>query len=153
MVGKTLIVYTTRTGVNAQAASAISEILRLNYNTDTTVVDLKADSPDIALYENVIVGSGLKGNRVYKETIDFLGKDFGPKKVALYFSCVEPAKASDSKVVEDYKKQALSKNPALAPVDVGLFAGCFEPGGKAMIDECNIINVKAWTTKLAPMLN
>ena len=60
MTGKTLIVYSTRTGINEMAAHAIADALKTTYNMDVTVADLRNGPPDITLFQNIIVGGGVE---------------------------------------------------------------------------------------------
>ena len=80
LIGKILVVYSTKSGINAQAADAISDVLNKTYNMDVTVHDLGNGSPDIMPFQNIIVGGGVKGTNVYDEAVDFLGNNFEGKK-------------------------------------------------------------------------
>ena len=79
---KTLIVYATRGGATEEVVLKIAEVLRQKYGFDVDVVNLRKNpSPDISPYRNVIVGSGVRARRVYKEAVNFLERnDFGGKR-------------------------------------------------------------------------
>jgi menaquinone-dependent protoporphyrinogen IX oxidase len=83
MTGKTLIVFSTVRGLNDEAAHVIADVLKTTYNMDVTVADLGKGSPEITLFQNIIVGGGGGRNSVYNEAVDFLEKDFGGRNVAL----------------------------------------------------------------------
>jgi menaquinone-dependent protoporphyrinogen IX oxidase len=153
MVGvRTLIAYATKSGVNAESANMIAEILRKNYGMDVTVADLKNGMIDIAPYKNVIVGAGIRMGSVYKEAVEFLGKNFGERKVALFFSCLEGGvpKRHDAAIVKNTAK-ALAKNPGLKPIDIGTFGGCMKFLGKTT-DNRNPERVKEWANELGKKL-
>ena len=150
MMGRTLITYATETGINAQVASTISEVLKTEYDAAVTVADLKESQPDITPYENIIVGAGVHIEEVYTNAIEFLGKNFEGKNVALYFSC-EDWENPKIESTEENTKKALAKNPSLKPVDVAAFGGCKLRGDKPMMDEQNTERVKDWAMKLGKM--
>jgi len=150
VVGKTLVAYASEGGVNEDAAKIIADVLRANYGMDVTVADLKKESPDITPYQNVIVGSGVHMGHAYNEAVAFLGKDFAGKKVAIYLCCIEGGKP-DSKRIEDYLKNLLSKNPELKPVEVGAFGGRMKMLWK-VIDDRDMEKVKSWAIALGKKL-
>ena len=147
LIGKTLIAYSTKSGVNAQAADAISDVLNKNYNMDVTIHDLGNGSPDIMPFQNIIVGGGVKGKSVYGEAVDFLGKNFEGKNVALYFCC-EDNENPTTQSTEENTKKALVKNPSLKPVDVVAFGGCMINQGKAVMDTLNMNRVTEWANDM-----
>jgi uncharacterized protein len=147
MMGKTLIVYSTKSGINAQVADSISDVLRSTYNMDVIIHDLKNGSPDIAPFQNIIVGGGVQRKSVYSEAVDFLGKDFAGKNVALYFNCEDNENPKVHSTEENTKK-ALAKNMSLKPIDVGAFGGCTSKQGKAVLDDLNTNRVTEWATEI-----
>jgi len=84
---RTLIAYITKGAATEEAASAVANVLRNKCRFEVDLVDLKKNPfPDIAGYKNVIIGSGVRMQRVYREALKFLEKnDFGNKKVAFLF--------------------------------------------------------------------
>jgi len=87
---KALIVYGTRYGATASTSEEIARILRQE-GLEVRVVDAKKERVrDIAEYDLVIVGSGIKMDRWYSEPKEFLNnfqKELAKKKVALFVSC------------------------------------------------------------------
>jgi menaquinone-dependent protoporphyrinogen IX oxidase len=78
---KTLIAYVTKGGATEESGYIIAETLRDKHGLQVDLVNLKKNSaPDLSQYGNVIVGSGVRIGRVYKEALRFLEKDFGDKK-------------------------------------------------------------------------
>ncbi len=147
MTEKTLIVYSTKTGINSDAAHAIAEVLENTYNMDVTVADLKDGKPDIAPFRNVIVGGGVDNKSVYDEAVDFLGNNFEDRNVALYFSC-EDYETPKEQNTEENSRKVLAKNNALKPIDVAAFGGCTIQQGKPAMDALNVNRVKDWATEL-----
>ena len=147
MIGKTLIVYSTITGISAVAAHAIADELKTAYIIDVAIADLKDGQPDITPFQNIIVGGGVKGTDVYAEAVDFLEKNFEDRKVALYFCC-EDNETPKTQSTENNSKKALAKNASLKPIDVAAFGGCMIKHGQPTMDELNMNRVKHWSVEL-----
>ncbi|MGD0451596.1 MAG: DUF1508 domain-containing protein [Candidatus Bathyarchaeia archaeon] len=147
MTRNTLIAYSTKTGINAQAAYAISEVLKTTYKMDVTIADLQNGPPDITPFQNIIVGGGVKSTNVYDEAVDFLAKNFEGKSVALYFCC-EDAENPKAQSTADNTKKVLAKNESLKPIDVTAFGGCMIKQGKAVMDDLNMNRIKDWAKEL-----
>jgi len=152
MIGNTLIVYSTKTGINAEAAHAIAEVFKTTYNLDVTVRDLKNGSPDITTFQNIIVGGGVESTSVYGEAVDFLEKDFGGRSVAVYFCC-EDEENPKTKSTEDNTRKALAKNKSLKLIDVAAFGGCMITQGRPVMDELNMNRVRDWAIELGKKFN
>ena len=152
MMEKTLIVFSTKTGINAMVADSIFDVLKASYNMDVTIHDLQNGSPDIAPFQNIIVGGGVKGTNVYDEAVDFLGKDFEGKSVALYFCC-EDYENPKMQSTEENTKKALAKNMSLKPIDVVAFGGCMLEHGKPVMDALNMNRVTDWAMEMGKKFN
>jgi uncharacterized protein YegP (UPF0339 family)/menaquinone-dependent protoporphyrinogen IX oxidase len=142
-MNKTLIVYVTKTGINSDVAHTMAETLETKYDMDITIADLKDGRPDIAPFQNIIVGGGVYWNYVYPEAVDFLAQNFENKNVAIYFTC-EGSETPKEEDTEANAKKALAKNPSLKPIDVAAFGGCVVVDGKAGMDNTNVDRVKDW---------
>jgi hypothetical protein len=147
MTRKTLIVYLSRTGINSDVAHAMAEVLEAKYDMDVTIADLHDGQPDIAPFQNVIVGGGVDRSNVYPQAVDFLEKNFEGKNVALYFGC-EDYENPKEQSTEDNSRKVLAKNKSLLPVSVAAFGGCMIKQGKPVMDELNMNRVKDWATEL-----
>jgi menaquinone-dependent protoporphyrinogen IX oxidase len=99
---KTLIAYVSKGGVTEEAASVIANVLQEKYGFNVDVINLrKNSSPDIAQYSNVIVGCGVRMQKVYKEALNFLEKnDFTDRRVAIFLSSLEPKEEAESKYIK-----------------------------------------------------
>jgi uncharacterized protein YegP (UPF0339 family) len=147
MTEKTLIVYSTKTGINSDAAHAIAEVLENTYNADVTIADLKDGKPDITPFQNIIVGGGVDNKSVYDKAVDFLGENFENRNVALFFSC-EDFETPKEQNTEENSRKVLAKNNSLKPIDAVAFGGCMMKQGKPTMDELNVNRVKLWATEL-----
>jgi menaquinone-dependent protoporphyrinogen IX oxidase len=152
MTGKTLIVFSTISGLNDEVAHIIADVLKTTYNMDTIVADLRQGQPDITPFQNIIVGGGDSGKNVYNEAVDFLEKDFEGKNVALYFCC-EGGENPKPEVTEAHQKNLLTKNKTLKIIDVAAFGGCMIRQGRTFMDDLNMAKVKEWTIELGKKFN
>ena len=147
MTGKILIAYSTKSGINEEAAHTIADALKTTYSMDVTVADLKNGPPDITPFQNIIVGGGVKSTSVYNEAVDFLEKDFGGRNVAVYFCC-EDEENPKAESTEDNSRKVLDKNKSLNPIDVAAFGGCMLRQGRPVMDELNMNRARDWAIEL-----
>lgn len=88
MENKTLIAYDSKGGAIKQASAIIAEVLRDRRRFKVDLVDLRKTTPKLEEYHNVVVGAWVRGEKVYKEALKFLKRDFGERKVAFFVCCV-----------------------------------------------------------------
>ena len=146
MTGKILIAYSTKSGINEDAANAIADRLRTTYSMDVTTADLESQL-DITPYQNIIVGGGVDTRNVYNEAVNFLENDFGGRNVAVYFCCEDEENAKVETTQENSRK-VLAKNKTLTPIDVAGFGGCERKHGRLVMDEYNMQRVRDWALEL-----
>jgi menaquinone-dependent protoporphyrinogen IX oxidase len=132
---KTLIAYASKGGATEEYARAISDVFK-----KADVVNLRKNSPDVKRYRNVIVGTGIRMGRVYREALRFLVKDFDGKRVALFISSLEPEKD----VKKKYVNLILKVNPSLNPVSVGVFGGRMKILWKTVADKTDPEAARKW---------
>jgi uncharacterized protein len=147
MTGKILIAYSTKSGINEAAAHAIAETLKTSYGMDATIADLRNGPPEITEFQNIIVGGGVESTSVYNEAVDFLGKDFGGRNVAVYFCC-EDEENPKAESTKDNSTKILAKNLSLKLIDVAAFGGCMLRQGRPVMDEVNMTRVRDWALEL-----
>ena len=141
---KTLVAYATKGGTTEEYSKAIAKVLRDN-KWQVDVVNLKKNhNPDLAPYRNVIVGSGIKMQRMHGDGRRFLEKDFGDKKVAVFLSSLEPR----DEAIEKYIEKILDKNKKLKPVDIEVFGGRMRFLGKTREDKMDVDKAKEWVQKI-----
>jgi len=123
---KAIVVYGTRWGGTAGVAEKVANTLRkLDYVVD--VVDARKKTPDIASYNLVIVGSGIRADQWTKETSTFLEKNakaLRGKKLALFVSCqmADREEEAREKARNAYLLK-ISEQYGLRPVSFGFFGG------------------------------
>jgi menaquinone-dependent protoporphyrinogen IX oxidase len=141
---KTLVVYATKGGTTEEYANVIAAVLRDN-KWQVDVVNLKKNhNPDLTPYRNVIVGSGIKMQRMHGDGRKFLEKDLGDRKVAIFLSSLEPR----DEAIEKYIEKILEKNKKLKPVDIEVFGGRMRFLGKTREDKMDVGKAKKWSQKI-----
>jgi menaquinone-dependent protoporphyrinogen IX oxidase len=141
---KTLVVYATKGGTTEEYANVIAAVLRDN-KWQVDVVNLKKNhNPDLTPYRNVIVGSGIKMQRMHGDGRKFLEKDLGDRKVAIFLSSLEPR----DEAIEKYIEKILEKNKKLKPVDIEVFGGRMRFLGKTREDKMDVGKAKEWAQKI-----
>ncbi|MGM9926122.1 MAG: flavodoxin domain-containing protein [Bacillus sp. (in: firmicutes)] len=81
----TLIVYTTKNGTTAKCANMLAEKL-----DNVEVVNLQENSADLAGYDTVIIGSGIRFGKIPKRMHDFMIENKAAllnKHIALFICC------------------------------------------------------------------
>jgi menaquinone-dependent protoporphyrinogen oxidase len=145
---RTLVAYATKGGTTEEYAKAIASVLRDN-KMQVDLVDLKKNhDPDLAQYRSVIVGSGVKIQRIHGNGRKFLEKDFGDRKVAIFLSSLEPK----DEAIKKYIDKILEKNTKLKPVAVEVFGGRMRFLGKTREDKMDIDKAKEWAQNIAGQL-
>ena len=147
---KTPVAYATKGGVTQEAAYAIAEVLREKYKLEIDMVNLRKNvSPDLAQYRNVIIGSGVRMQKPYKEFLKFLEKDFANKNVGIFLSsgeAVDP-KTHDQAITK-YITNVLAKYPHVKPIASEAFGGRITVMGKTISDGRDMQKVRIWAEEL-----
>jgi menaquinone-dependent protoporphyrinogen oxidase len=150
---KTLIAYASKSGATEQAAKIVADVLKERHELEVELANLRKDSPNIAQYENIVVGSGVRANKVYSEALDFLKQDFSNKKVAFFVCC---GGAGDPKNYDEsctkYLTNVLAKYPNLKAVATEAFGGRMKMLGKTLFDNVDPAKIRAWAETLGSKL-
>ena len=151
---KTLIAYASRGGVTREYSEIITGVLRGKYGYEVDTVDIRKNkSPNISDYDNVILGTGVRIQRVYKEGLGFLKKGFGDKRVAVFLSSNE-AGTPDSydDAVRKYMDPIREDHPNINLVDIEGFGGRIRVLGKTTVDLSDPEKAKSWAEQLGEKL-
>jgi menaquinone-dependent protoporphyrinogen IX oxidase len=124
-----LIAYQTKGGVTAENAQIIAGILREDYGHQVDVVDLKVKKdPDLAPYQNVVLGAGVRIQRPYGRAKRFIkDRRLTEKRVAIFFSS-GMAGSDPEGATAKWEKKLLRKTPYLRPVACQAFGGRMPKG-------------------------
>ena len=147
---KTLIAYESKGGATEEAARKIAETLRSKFQLEVDLVDLKEQKPQkLAQYQNIIVGGGVRGGRVYGKALKFLENDFSGKQVAFFVSSTwagTPGSYDNAKA--KFAENTLSKYPKINPVSTEAFGGRIRYFRKTMVDNTDLAKVEVWAEEL-----
>jgi menaquinone-dependent protoporphyrinogen oxidase len=143
---KTLVAYATKGGVTEESANIIASVLRDKHNLEVDVINLtKNPKPDISQYRNVVIGSGIRIGKWYKQALKLLESDFHDKKVALFLSSCEAGESDKHKQsITKYITKILEKYPHVKPVAAEAFGGRMKIFGKMITDNYDVEKVKTW---------
>lgn len=134
--GKTLIAYITKGGATEESARKIADVLRSKYQLEVDLVDLKEQKiPDLTQYQNIVVGGGVRGGRVYGKALKFLENDLFGKNVAFFVSSTwagTPGSYENAKA--RFVEKNLAKYPKISPVSTEAFGGRIRYLRKTMVD-------------------
>ncbi|MGD0329707.1 MAG: flavodoxin domain-containing protein [Nitrososphaeria archaeon] len=143
---KTLIAYATKGGTTEEYANAIASVLREEFKLEVDLVDLRRNHhPELTQYQNVILGCGVKIQRLHDDGRKFLENDFGDRKVAIFLSSLEPK----DEAIKKYVDKILEKNTKLKPFDVEVFGGRMKFLGKTSQDMVDVNKSKEWARNIA----
>jgi menaquinone-dependent protoporphyrinogen IX oxidase len=146
---RTLISYATKGGTTEEYANAIASVLRDELKMNVDLVDLKRNhNPDLAKYRNVIVGTGVKMQKVHGDGLRFLEKDFGDRKVAIYITTLEPRED----VMKKYVDKILQQNTKLKPFAIEICGGRMRFLGRTSQDHYDEGKAKEWARSIATKL-
>jgi menaquinone-dependent protoporphyrinogen oxidase len=149
---KTLVAYTTKGGATGEAANLIAETLREISGFQVDLVDLrKQPKPDIANYDNIVVGAGVRKGKVYEETSQFMNQDFTGKRLAV-FVCSGAGGDPRQKdaVAEKYITKGLARK--ISPISIEAFGGCIKILGLRVVDRRDAKKIRAWAEDLGKKL-
>jgi menaquinone-dependent protoporphyrinogen oxidase len=151
-MNKTLVAYASKSGATEQVAKIVAEVLE-KHGLEVELANLRKGSPNIAQYENVVVGGGVRAGKVYSEALDFLKEDFSNKKVAFFVCC---GGAGDPKSYDEsctkYLIDVLAKYPNLKTVASEAFGGRMKMLGKTLFDNVDPAKICTWAENLGSKL-
>jgi menaquinone-dependent protoporphyrinogen IX oxidase len=147
---KTLIAYESKGGATEEAARKIAETLRSKFQLEVDLVDLKQQKPaDLALYQNMVIGGGVRAGKIYDKVLKFLANDLTGKRVAFFVSSGEAGTpASYEKAKIKFVENTLAKYPKINPVSWDSFGGRIRILGKTVSDNTDLAKVEAWAEEL-----
>lgn len=146
---RTLIAYATKGGATQKTSDRIAEVLRTKYDLQVDEVNLAKQSiPNLASYNNIVVGTGVRKGAIYDEALRFLSQNFEKKRTA-YFTCsgfIYP-KSYDETVVM-YTKNVLANYPGFRPIATEAFGGYIKILGLQLARKMNSDKVESWAEQL-----
>jgi menaquinone-dependent protoporphyrinogen oxidase len=150
---KTLVAYASKSGATEQAAQIIVNVLKEKFGLEVDLANLRKDSPNITQYENVVVGAGVRGGKVYSEALAFLKQEFGNRKLAFFVSCGgagNPKKYEES--CDKYLTKVLANYPNVKAIATEAFGGHMKILGKTIFNNVDPAKIRIWAENLGSKL-
>lgn len=105
---KTLIIYGTKSGASKECAERLAKEI-----TNSTIIDIDVEKPNLEEFSQVIVGAGVRNDKMYKSIRDFLKKnqaDLLSKKIACFLCNSKPKTTEDvitTSIPKEIRDQAI----------------------------------------------
>jgi menaquinone-dependent protoporphyrinogen IX oxidase len=145
----TLVAYVTKGKATEEAAELIGQVLRNDFGLSVDIVDLKASSPDIDDYSNVIIGSGVRMGRVYKKALKFMENDFSGNNIAVFLSSLEGGdEKSHGEAIEKYVEKEVKTRLNVEPVAAETFGGRIKIFGFSVQDNIDREKIRDWAKEV-----
>lgn len=145
----TLVAYVTKGKATEEAAELIGQVLRNDFGLSVDIVDLKASSPDIDDYSNVIIGSGVRMGRVYKKALKFMENDFSGNNIAVFLSSLEGEdEKSHGEAIEKYVEKEVKTRLNVEPVAAETFGGRIKTFGFSVQDNIDREKIRDWAKEV-----
>ena len=138
---KILIAYATKTGTTKECAERL--VAHFEFH-DVTLANLEEETPDLADFDAVIVGSNVRANRIHKKVKEFLAQNretLAKMRYALYICCC----------MSDQAEFYFKKNYDEALMDEALANLCF--GGEIKMERQQGIDKLIMKTVLRVITN
>jgi menaquinone-dependent protoporphyrinogen IX oxidase len=153
MTGKTLVAYHSKSGASATYAKEIAEAL-MSKGLQVDLVNLRESTPDVSIYDDVVVGTGVRISIVYWKWRKILRqKSLRGKRLFLFLSSGTAIKEPE-KAIEKYIKP-LAEKYDLKPLATASFPGFIpekwaEPGAEKETVKPGL--AKDWATTISAMM-
>jgi menaquinone-dependent protoporphyrinogen oxidase len=166
-MSRVLVAYGTGTGCTAGVAERIGETLtRAGMQVDVEPFD---SNPEPAAYDAVVAGSGVRAGSWHPRAKKWVARHAAAlKRKPLAFFTVGIALAHGPEKAEEMRQytEPLLAGTGLEPVDLGLFAGWYEPEKFSFLerkimqlakapegDHRDWAAIEAWAARVAPQLD
>ncbi len=149
----TLIAYMTSGGVTKEYATIIGRVLEENGYTVNLLDINKNPKPETAEYDSIVIGTGVRAQRIYRKGLNFMKNDFAGKPVAFYISSNEagtPESYQDT--VDKYMNPITENHPDLNIVAEDGFGGRIRIFGRTVVDLTDPGKVEEWAKTLVELL-
>lgn len=150
MTQRTLIAFQTKTGATGEYASIIGGVLAGEFGHQVDIVDLRESKvPKLTLYDNVVIGSGIRIGRLYgRPKRLFKDKGLAGKRVAIFLASGEAGEDPDDTSAK-YEKKICDKYKHFRPLLCNAFGGVYP---RAAMDYRDPEMARAWAQRLGEML-
>jgi menaquinone-dependent protoporphyrinogen oxidase len=150
MNNKVLIAFATKCGATEEAAKRITDTLGRKFGLTVDLVNLGREAhPNFSQYGSIVVGSGIRMGKWYKEALQFLKNDFQGRNLALFVcSMNEGGKPETYPVAVERLKKVSEEHSKAKHVTLGVFGGRMRFMGRVTADNLVEDKVDAWAENL-----
>ncbi len=155
MANKLLIAFETKNGATKDTAQQIAQTLQTKYALQVDLVNLQQDShPNLSEYNSIIVASGIRMGKWYKEALQFLKSNFQGKSVALFVSAMYQGGNPKTypNAVQRYLEDVAKENLVIKPIAMEVFGGRMKFAGRVTADNRDQNKIDAWAQSLGEKL-
>lgn len=155
MNNKVLIAFATKCGATEDAAKQIATTLRSKYELEVDLVDLRREAhPDFFEYSSIVVASGIRMKKWYKEALQFLESDFQGKNIALFVcSMYEGGNQRTYPTAMERLEKVSKEHVSVKPFAMEVFGGRMRFAGKVTNDNRDMNKITAWSQSLGEKIN
>jgi menaquinone-dependent protoporphyrinogen IX oxidase len=150
MNNKVLIAFATKCGATEDTAHQIADTLRSKYGLEVDLINLSQEAhPPFFQYGSIVIASGIRMGKWYKEASKFLENDFHNKNLALFVSSIYEGGKTETypaavERLEKFSKEHLSVKPFAMVV----FGGRMKFAGRVTADNRDANRINAWSESL-----
>ncbi len=156
MNNKVLIAFASKFGATQETAQQIAQTLRSKYTLEVDLADLQQNShPNLSEYNSIVVASGIRMGKWYKEALQFLKSNFEGKKVALFVSAMYQGGNPKTypTAVERYLEAVAEEHLNVEPITMEVFGGRMKFAGRVTADNRDQKRIDAWAQILGEKLS
>jgi menaquinone-dependent protoporphyrinogen IX oxidase len=135
---KILIAFASKGGTTERYANAIADVLNKR-GVEVDIADLRKESPNLEKYGTVIVGTGVRAGKMYKEALNFIAIASG-RRLGFFVSTLEPKGEAMKKYVDSLE---------VKPFFAGVLGGRFKLLWKVVADKTDLEAARDWAEELA----
>jgi menaquinone-dependent protoporphyrinogen IX oxidase len=151
MNNNVLIAFASKSGATEDTAQQIAETLQSKYALVVDLVNLRRKAhPDFSGYGTIVVASGIRMGKWYKEALQFLEKDFQGKNVALFVSSLYQGGDPETypTAVERYLDAVSKLHLGVKPFAMEAFGGRMKVLGRITKENRDLTRISAWANSL-----
>ncbi len=156
MNNKVLIAFATKSGATEDTAQKIADVLQTKYGFKVDLVDLRREAhPNFSQYGTIVVASGIRMGKWYKEALQFLENDFQGKNIALFVSAMYQGENQKTypTAVERFLEKVSKVYLRVTPIAMEVFGGRLKLAGRVTQDNRDMNRISAWSQSLGEKIS
>ena len=132
-----------------------SQTLRRKYELEVDIANLSQEAhPPFFQYRSIVVASGIRLGKWYKEASKFLENDFHNKNLALFVSYMyEGGKPETYPAVVERLEKFSKEHLSVKPFAMAVFGGRMKFAGRVTADNRDANRINAWSESLGEKIH